>query len=185
MKLIPYLFWLTLWLAVTACARKSTPVSSRSTIDYNSYNEDLSAARPSYTVTPASSPATSKPAATPARRTDTRKPAEALHINRRLDAVLDTIAQKNRSVRYASGYRVQIYVGNERRAADDAKLKVYKNFPELNPYLEYKQPTYRLKVGDFMRRVDAERYLDLLKQQFSLAVLQADRVDIRRSLSIK
>ncbi|GAA4412534.1 hypothetical protein GCM10023187_39780 [Nibrella viscosa] len=167
-----------------ACAPKTVPGSSRSTVDYNSYTEDLSPVRPSYTVTATTAPA--KPATTtPARRPDNRKPVEAIHINRRLDAVLDTIAQKNRSVRYASGYRVQIYVGNERKAADEAKLKVYKNFPELNPYLDYKQPTYRLKVGDFMRRIDAERYLDLLKQQFSLAVLQADRVDIRRSLSIK
>lgn len=184
--MVKYGLGLFMWIGVIACAPKTVPSGSRSTVDYNSYNEDLSAVRPSYTLAPASTPATSKPATTtPARRPDNRKPIEAIHINRRLDAVLDTMAQKNRSVRYASGYRVQIYVGNERRAADEAKLKVYKNFPELNPYMEYKQPTYRLKVGDFMRRIDAERYLDLLKQQFSLAILQADRIDIRRSVSIK
>lgn len=83
------------------------------------------------------------------------------------------------------GYRIQIYVGNERRAADQAKVYTYQNYPELNPYLSFKQPTYRLKVGDFMRRMDGERYLSMLRQQFSSAILLPDRVEIRKGIAIK
>ncbi|WP_229311204.1 SPOR domain-containing protein [Larkinella soli] len=178
-------------VGLESCASAKKTAGSRSaTVDYNSFDDDLSVNRPKFNVStaPASRPVGTATPARPTTPTDTRRtlPAvEPLHINRRLDAVLDTIALRNRSIRYAQGYRIQIYVGNERAEVDQAKRLTYQNFPELNPYITYRQPTYRLKVGDFMRRMDAERYLAQLRQQFSSAILLPDRVDIRKSLAIK
>ncbi|GAB3910307.1 hypothetical protein GCM10028803_49910 [Larkinella knui] len=173
---------------ISSCASSKKTASGTSSVDYNSYSYDLSATRPKYSTSP---PATAKPApATPPTRpaSEPRRVlpmAEPLHINKKLDALLDTISVKNRSIRYAQGYRIQVYVGNERAEVDRAKRFSYQNFPELNPYTTYRQPTYRLKVGDFMRRLDAERYLVQLRQQFLSATLLPDRIEIRRSLSIK
>lgn len=108
-----------------------------------------------------------------------------MHINRKIDDQLTLIGERNRSIRYASGYRIQIYIGNERQQAEAAKLQIYQNFPELAAYLSYNQPTYKLKVGDFMRRIDAERYFSQIKPLISTAMLQPDKVDVRRSLLIK
>ena len=108
-----------------------------------------------------------------------------MHVNRRLDAVLDTIADQNRSIRYAPGYRVQVYVGNQRQEVESVKLMIYQNFPELSAYLSYSQPTYKLKVGDFMRRLDAERYYASIRQLIASAQLRPDKVDVRRSLLIR
>lgn len=99
--------------------------------------------------------------------------------------VLDTIAAQNRSIRYAPGFRIQVYVGTQRQEVDAMRQLITQNFPELSPYLSYNQPTYRLKIGDFMRRMDAERYYALVKRMIDSAQLQPDKVDIRRSLSIK
>lgn len=174
------------WISSCASSKKTT--SRSSSTDYNAYNYDLSATRPKFTISTAGS-AKPAPAPPPARTTPenrrTLPSAEPLHINKRLDAVLDTISVKNRSIRYAQGYRIQVYVGNERAEIDRAKRITYQNFPELNPYTTYRQPTYRLKVGDFMRRLDAERYLAQLRQQFSSATLLPDRIEIRKSLSVK
>lgn len=181
-------------LILSGCAGSRSVTSGRSTTDYNSYNEDLTSVRPVYGATTASLPVANRPtvpATTPStttRRPDTRKanaPVEALHINRRLDLVLDTIATNNRTIRYAPGYRIQVYVGNQRQEADAAKLMISQNFPELSPYLSYNQPTYKLKVGDFMRRLDAERYYTSIRRLITSAQLQPDKVDIRRSLIIK
>lgn len=188
-KLISYGF--ALLTAFTACAPSTTPRGSRNgtntnVVNYNNFNDDLAAVRPSYTITKTVEPAKKPiPVTAPTPKPTDRATLEGLSVNKKLDAVLDTIAQKNRSVRYAAGYRIQIYVGNEREEADAAKLQVYRSFPELSPYLSYKQPTYRLKVGDFMRRLDADWYLSQLKQQFTSVSLQPDKVDIRRSLLIK
>ena len=79
-----------------------------------------------------------------------------------------------------SGFRVQIFmeIGNE--AVDHANL-VKKEFEELYPdlpiYLSYEQPYYRLRVGDFRNRVEAEKYLRILKPQYSLAFVTADIIN--------
>lgn len=181
-------------LLFQACAPRPATTSSRTTTSsYNDYSEDLSAARPVYATPrrePVATPSATPPPVTrqtemPRRASTPAAPAEALHINRRLDAALDTIALHNRRVRYAPGYRVQVYVGNERAAADAAKLELYKRFPELSTYISYQQPTYRLKVGDFMRKMDAERYFSEMKTMFAGAQLQPDKVDIRRGVLIK
>lgn len=183
-------------LVLSGCASSRPAVSGRSAVDYNEYNEDLSSVRPVYKVPTATAPV-SRPAApaatlpatpTAPRRSEPRKvggPAEALHVNRRLDSVLDTIAVQNRSIRYAPGYRVQVYVGNQRQEVESIKLLIYQKFPELSAYLSYSQPTYKLKVGDFMRRLDAEHYYSSIRQLIASAQLRPDKVDIRRSLLLK
>lgn len=194
MKLVLYGLFISLVSVLWAgCSSRTLP----STGSYNDHNEDLSVARPSYSsvgLTPASTIPRPAPASTAPASVTTEKTArpipiqqttEALHINKRLDLLLETMADRNRSIRYAPGYRIQVYVGNERQQAEATKLLIYQNFPELNPYLAYKQPTYRLKVGDFMRRMDAERYHSQIRQWIASAVLQPDKVDIRRGLAIK
>jgi len=193
MKLISILIFSTLiWL--TACSRKSLPASSKRSSDLNGYNEDLSVARPAYTLGGpkitstghAVAPPTTSPSKTPESRKITNiGSAEAMHINRKVDEQLNSIGEKNRSIRYAPGFRIQIYIGNERLQAENAKMQINQNFPELAPYLSYNQPTYKLKVGDFMRRTDAERYHSQIKPFLGSAMLVADKVDVRRSLLIK
>jgi hypothetical protein len=185
------------FLILTGCAANRPTVSTKSSVDYNSYDEDLSSSRPVYNSTVTNRPSTTtRPttsAPSPVTTTAPRKnesvkppaPVEALHVNRKLDAVMDTIAVKNRAVRYAAGYRIQVYVGNQRQEVEAAKLLIYQNFPELSPYLSYNQPTYKLKVGDFMRHIDAERYYSSIRQLLPSAQLQPDKIDVRRSLSIK
>ncbi|KQS34223.1 sporulation protein [Dyadobacter sp. Leaf189] len=121
------------------------------------------------------------PKAGTAPKTDVDKP---LYVNKKLDTVLDTLAKHNKSIRYINGYRIQLYVGNVRQEADGAKSYIYQAFPDLNPYVSYSQPTYRVKAGDFMYRSDAEQYLDLIKEQYASAVILPDRVDIKRSLNV-
>lgn len=183
-----------------ATSRPVSTGSSRPATNYGAYSEDLSTVRPTYGSS-APRPTTSRPASTsssstsatavPAtpRRTEPRHSTTAsvpaMNVNRQLDAVLDTLAVQNRSIRYAPGFRIQVYVGTQRQEVDAMKTLLSQNFPDLNPYLSYNQPTYKLKVGDFMRRIDAERYYASIKQLIRSAQLQGDKVDVRRALLIK
>lgn len=164
---------------IAGCSKKSV-VSSGS-----DYKEDLSAVRPRYEyvepaiVTRAETAAPSRNNTVPKANAD--KP---LYVNKKLESALDTLAKQNKSIRYINGFRIQIYVGNVRQEADNAKSYVYQAFPDLNPYVSYTQPTYRVKVGDFMYRSDAEQYLDMIREQYASAVILPDRVDIKRSLLV-
>lgn len=177
-----FTFLIIVSILTVACSTTPIPTTYRppttsTPARYEPYNEDLSFVRPRYQQTITDSPK----AQTPQMATvDLVKP-----INQQVDAILDTIAIQNKSIRYAVGYRIQIYVGNVRAEADDAKIFVYQTFPELLPYMTFAVPTYRVKIGDFMTKIDAERYIQQVKPQFPTAVILAEKIDIRKSLQTK
>jgi hypothetical protein len=181
MLLIKKIFLLAIPLIIpvlSGCSKKTTLTASSA-----DYREDLSSVRPRFDyVEPAIEKRTeSKPADNPYKPTGDKP----LYVNKRLQTVLDTMAQQNKAIRYVSGYRIQLYVGNVRQEADNAKSYIYQSFPDLNPYVSYSQPTYRVKAGDFMYRSDAEQYLEQIRGQYSSAVILADRVEIKRSMLVR
>ena len=54
------------------------------------------------------------------------------------------------------GFRVQIYNGPDRNKAMDIKMQFMRNNPALRTYLTYIAPCFRVKVGNYRHRSDAE-----------------------------
>lgn len=164
-------------LALSGCSKKNLSGSSSS-----EYREDLSSVRPRFEYIEPVFEKKTETVTAPVNSGSKAGNDKPLYINKRLETVLDTMSRQNKAIRYISGYRIQIYVGNVRQEADEAKSYIYQSFPDLTPYVSYSQPTYRVKVGDFMYRSDAEQYLDRIREQYSSAVILADRVEIKKSL---
>ena len=106
----------------------------------------------------------------------------SLRVNQ--DHRIARLMQKQRDVyaanRTMNGFRVQIFmeIGNE--AVDHAnvvKREFEGQYPELPIYLSYEQPYYRLRVGDFRNRVEAEKYLRILKPRYGVAFVTADIIN--------
>ena len=71
------------------------------------------------------------------------------------------------SRRTMSGFRIQIVNSTDTNVAIDAKTKVYQLYPELKAYLLFQSPYYRIKVGNFKTRSEAETYMKSLQRNFS------------------
>jgi SPOR domain len=190
-----------LWLFASACASTtvikgggngtgttttsggSTTSQSPSKKNEKAYEEDLSIYRPKFKTAnePESQTSDSQPVQT-SKPTISDSP---LHVNKKLDAILDTIAMRNKAVKFTNGFRIQIYVGNDRKAADDAKIYTYQKYPEIFPYLSYQQPIYKVKIGDFLNRMDAERYYSDIKDLYPSAMILPDRVEIKKGIMVK
>jgi hypothetical protein len=70
------------------------------------------------------------------------------------------------SRRNAPGFRIQVINTTDRTAAIQAKTKVYTLYPELKAYLMYQAPYFRLRVGNFINRKDAEQMQRQLAREF-------------------
>lgn len=191
-----------LWLLANACATStaikgggnssgttttssggSTTTQSPSKKNDKVYEEDLSIYRPKFKSANDANTLFSE-----SQSVKTPKPTTSdspLHVNKKLDAILDTIAMRNKSVKFTNGFRIQIYVGNDRKAADDAKIYTYQKYPEIFPYLSYQQPIYKVKIGDFLNRMDAERYYSDIKDLYPSAMILPDRVEIKKGIMVK
>jgi hypothetical protein len=63
---------------------------------------------------------------------------------------------KNSSGQY-KGYRIMIVNTNNRETAYNARTELLRMFPEHALYMAYQAPYYKLKMGDFIKREDAEK----------------------------
>lgn len=98
-----------------------------------------------------------------------------IHKDPRLDILLKkqgdiNTAIKKANARTARGYRLLVINTNKRDDAIAAKTKVYSNFPELKAYLVYQSPYFRLKVGNFKTREEAQQYQKTLGYYFPKGV---------------
>lgn len=72
--------------------------------------------------------------------------------------------------RNAPGFRILVISTNNRTKANEAKTRIYQQFPELPAYLMYQSPFYKLKVGNFRERAEAEEYLPSIQRIFPSGV---------------
>jgi len=89
--------------------------------------------------------------------------AVVVHKDPRLDLLLKKQGEVNAAIRRANartarGYRLLVVNTNKRDEAIAAKTKVYTNFPELKAYLIYQSPYFKLKVGNFRTKEEAQQY---------------------------
>jgi len=98
-----------------------------------------------------------------------------IHKDQRVDMLIRKQIEINEETsrdarRIARGFRLLVVNTNNREDALSAKTKVYTYFPELKLYLIYQSPYYKLKVGNFKERKDAEAYQKKLNDFFPKGV---------------
>lgn len=75
------------------------------------------------------------------------------------------------------GFRVQIYNGNDRKKANQAKLDFMKANPGIRSYLVYNNPQFRVRVGDFKGRSDASVLQKKLSLTFNPCMIVPDVIN--------
>ena len=103
-----------------------------------------------------------------------------LDVTAKLNAKLDTIAEKNKQIKFTNGYRIQVYLGNSKEESKSAKEKLYKLFRDANIYASYKQPDYKVKFGDYTDRLEVYYVLMSLRNDFPNALIIEEQVNIIR-----
>ncbi len=78
----------------------------------------------------------------------------------------------------ARGYRVQIYSGSNRNDAYDAQARFKQVYKDLNTYVGYEQPNYRVKVGDFRSRSQAQALANQLKRDFNAVFIFNETINV-------
>ncbi len=74
------------------------------------------------------------------------------------------------------GYRIQIYFGSERAKAQEIKTDFVSAFPQVGAYLVYHQPNFKVRVGDFGSRLEAQGFLKKLGDRYTTAFIVNDDV---------
>jgi hypothetical protein len=64
------------------------------------------------------------------------------------------------------GYRVQIYMGSNRQSAYGAQTRFLGDYPEFRTYISYTEPNFKVQVGDFRTRLEAQKLMNELREAY-------------------
>ncbi len=101
-----------------------------------------------------------------------------LSVNAKVNNVLDSINRFNTTRKFIDGYTIQIYSGQNREEANNAMKRMSAD-PSLNAIWEYNQPKFRVRVGNYYSRLEAQKDLMRLKTIFPNTILVPEKILIR------
>jgi hypothetical protein len=157
-------------IVLASCAtHKSTTTSTQS----GKYSEDLSVWRPKAEAT-----VDDTNTATPNERKQTAYVEPVYAVNKQIDVVLDSMDRYNLSRNYIEGFTIQIYTGLKREDALSAKKQLTTSLPDMDAEVQYVQPNFRVKVGKYYNRLEAQQDYSEVKRYFSSAIIVPDKLPI-------
>ena len=171
MKIIKSFCYLSVAVFIWNCAPKAQKAATK-----GQYEEDLSDYRPKYELPKSTSTNTS---ANTSNTVNANSPSAKDSDNAAVEQKLSQIREKNKSVKFTQGYRIQVYSGNNQDAAEKAKETVYRLDSNLEPEIIYFTPNFKVKVGNYYDRVEAYETLVKIRQAFPQALLLPERVSIK------
>ncbi len=77
------------------------------------------------------------------------------------------------------GFRIQIFSGTDRKEAYAEQTKFRKLFPGTASYISYAQPNYKVRVGDFRTRLEADKMMNRLKRNYPVLFIFSERINTR------
>lgn len=95
-----------------------------------------------------------------------------------LDSLVSLHIEQNKALNGIQGYRIQLFFGSERKLAQEAKTKCLQLMPEEEVYLLYQQPYFKVRVGDFRTRIDAEAVYRKLLPTFEKCFIVPDKINL-------
>ena len=164
--------------ALGACASSGPAAPSASAADTTrrptatAPAEDLSKYRPVFATpkAPVAAPASAARPVTPTNQ-----------VNAQIEQRLRDQAYTNKNVKYAQGFRILAYVGLEKEQAMSIRRNIISRYPEETDYLAYKQPIFRLWVGDYTTRLEAEQALQRIRLLAPKAQLESSQVVLNKT----
>jgi hypothetical protein len=99
-------------------------------------------------------------------------------IHKPQDAESISSELKQKTEPKTKGYRLQVFLSQDKEQVMKMKAEFIKNFDDVEVYVDRKAPNYRLKVGDFYNRFDANAYKLKIAKLYPNAIVVSDDVSL-------
>ena len=96
-----------------------------------------------------------------------------------LDSVLNIRKYENKKNDYIEGFTIQLYLGDNRILAEETEIKLNKLDSLTERITIFTQPNYRVKVGKYYNRFNANRDYNKFKKTFPNAIIIPEKIKIQ------
>ena len=108
----------------------------------------------------------------------TEKPQNhiTIHCDQRVDHLIEVEKRTDKII----GYRLQICLDSDKKIVDQARDKYLKLYPLTDTYVNFENPHFNLKVGDFRSRMDAEKIKREIFGEFVISIIHEEMINLPR-----
>lgn len=116
---------------------------------------------------------------------ETAQLVEAGKITIVQDSRIETLLNKKIEVNKktdgkTAGYRVQIHFGGDSQEAKKIKADFINTHSDVPAYYIYEQPNFKIRVGDFKTKLEAQKFLKQIKSEFPASFVVEDKVEMMK-----
>ena len=115
--------------------------------------------------------------------TTEKQKSVVIHQDSIIDSLLVLHKKFNAIDHRVEGYRIQVFFesgNNSKTKAEEFKEKFNEEFPETKAYVSFKEPFYRVRVGDFKTKFSADRALNEIRKEYPNAWVIKDKINYPR-----
>lgn len=151
-----------------------SPVTTGSMTGIEAYSEDLSVHRPKIENALDIQSDTSS-----AIIEEVTYPQPEFDVTENLKVVLDSIDRIKATRTFVDGFTIQVYSGINSEEAKIARGKVYTILEDSSPSLKYEEPNFKVKVGTFYSRLEAQKTYSEIKTHFPKSIVIPKRIYLK------
>lgn len=99
----------------------------------------------------------------------------------KVNIVLEKHIEANQAQPHLEGFRIQIFFdsgNNSKTKAQTVLDEFIAKYPKTRGYLTFKSPNYKVRIGDFRTRLDAQRFLNELMADYPNAFIITDQINL-------
>ena len=100
-----------------------------------------------------------------------------IETSARIDEVIAQKKQYNKSLKTIKGYKIQLFYGNEKESYK-IKDEFKKQFPDISTSIIFSSPQWKVQVGNFETRLEADKTLVDIKRKYPAAIILATEIDM-------
>ena len=160
------------FLIVAGCKSSQTGNTSRADA-YANYQEDLSLTLPEYDDFEKKL----------SSQKEEEKEISVQSVDHQLLDLQKKEYEKNKSELYFSGYTVLVYSGVDRDQAFKTLEDLNTYFPHIKAEMQYQQPRYLLKIGQYAYKFEVQKVFSQIKEIFPTARIIQDRFQRKEYVS--
>jgi hypothetical protein len=99
----------------------------------------------------------------------------------RIEQLMNKHIQASQAIKTMDGFRIQLFSdsgNNSKTRAQTVYDEFMARFPETGVYLTFKSPNYKVRIGDFRTKLDAQRFLNELSGDYPNAFIINDQINL-------
>jgi hypothetical protein len=104
-----------------------------------------------------------------------------IYADERIDSLLLLHLAYNEAFPVMDGYRIHIFMGSGNEALDEAEekqMEFEEDYEEVPAYITFAEPYYRVRVGDFRTRLEAEQFLQRIDRKYPNAWVIKEKINL-------